>query len=196
MGRNVRPVPGTSGKKDEMTERDDILGLLAEQRNTLLITVRGIDDEQAARKTTVSDLTLGGVLKHLARGERSLVYLMKKADGEAPPGALDMNQYRMLPGETIADLVAEYVAAGKATDAVVSELSSLDETVLMPVYPWSPPEREWRTVRRMLLHLIRETAQHAGHADIIRESLDGANTTMQMGMDAGMTEEDFAAFEM
>jgi hypothetical protein len=179
-----------------MTERDDILGLLTEQRNTLLITVRGLDDEQAASRTTVSELTLGGVIKHLARGERSLVHLMTKRDGEAPPDALDMNQYRMLPGETIEDLVAEYAAAGKATDAAVGALSSVDEEILMPVYPWSPPERVWWTVRRLLLHLIRETAQHAGHADIIRESLDGANTTMQIGMDAGMTAEDFAAFEM
>ncbi len=46
--------------------------------------------------------------------------------------------------------------------------------------------RQWWTARRLLLHVLRETSHHSGHADIIRESLDGANTTMQMGADAGM----------
>ena len=178
-----------------MSERDDLIGLLAEQRSTLLITVRGIDDDQAARRTTVSDLTLGGVIKHLARAERSWVYLVTKGNGEAPPDAINTDQYRMSAGETIAGLVEEYVDAGRTTDETVTELSSLDKAVLLPVYPWSPPERQIWTARRLLLHVIRETAQHAGHADIIRESLDGANTTMQLGIDAGMTEEDFAALD-
>lgn len=175
------------------TERDDILGLLAEERQTLLITVRGVDDEQAARRTTVSELTLGGLIKHLAHGERLWMYVMTERNGEVPPDALNMDQHRMLPGETIADLVADYEAAGEETDAAVKALPTLDQTTLLPVYPWSPPERQWWTARHVLLHLIRETSQHAGHADIIREALDGASTTMQQGIDAGMTDEDFAA---
>jgi uncharacterized damage-inducible protein DinB len=175
------------------TERDDILGLFAEQRQTLLITVRGIDDEQAARRTTASELTLGGLIKHLAHGERLWMYVMTERNGEVPPDALNMDQHRMLPGETIAGLVADYVAAGEETEAAVKALPTLDQTTLLPVYPWSPPERQWWTARHVLLHLIRETSQHAGHADIIREALDGTSTTMQQGIDAGMTDEDFAA---
>jgi uncharacterized damage-inducible protein DinB len=177
-----------------MTERDDILGILAEQRDTVLITVRGMDDEQAARRTTVSALTLGGLIKHLAHTERSWIHVMTKADGEVPPGGIDMDQYRMKEGETLAGLLAEYASAAAETETAVAGLSSLDKAVPLPVYPWSPPERVWWSARRVLLHLIRETAQHAGHADIIRESLDGANTTMRMGADAGMTADDFAAF--
>jgi hypothetical protein len=59
--------------------------------------------------------------------------------------------------------------------------------VPLPNYPWFGGGGV-RWSRRILLHLIRETAQHAGHADIIRESLDGANTTMAMARDAGMTD--------
>jgi hypothetical protein len=125
-----------------MSERDDLLGLLAEQRSTLLITVRGIDDEQAARRRTVSDLTLGGVIEHLARAGRSWVYLVTEGNGEAPPDAINTDQHRMSPGETIAVLVEEYLNAGKATAETVVALSSLDQTVLLPVYPWSPPERQ------------------------------------------------------
>jgi hypothetical protein len=51
-------------------ERGELLGMLAEQRKTLLITVRGLSDAQAAHRTTVSDLTLGGLIKHLTQGER------------------------------------------------------------------------------------------------------------------------------
>jgi uncharacterized damage-inducible protein DinB len=174
-------------------ERHDILSLLAEQRETLLITVRGIDDEQAARRTTVSELTLGGVIKHLAHTERSWIHALTERNGEIPPGGLDMSQYTMAEGETLAGLIAEYAAAAEATETAVLALPSLAEMVPLAVYPWSPPERVSWSALRVLLHLIRETAQHSGHADIIREALDGANTTMQMGVDAGMNEEDFAA---
>jgi hypothetical protein len=54
-------------------------------------------------------------------------------------------------------------------------LPSLDLAHLLPDAPWFPPGTRW-TARRVLLHVIGETAQHAGHADIIRESLDGAKT--------------------
>jgi hypothetical protein len=59
----------------------------------------------------------------------------------------------------------------------VAALPDLDVSVPLPRTPWSPHDPGHWSVRRILLHLIRETAQHAGHADIIREALDGANTT-------------------
>ncbi|MDQ1017267.1 mycothiol transferase [Streptomyces afghaniensis] len=58
-------------------------------------------------------------------------------------------------------------------------LPDLGRRALLPTTPWSPPEPQYWSARRILLHLIRETAQHAGHADIIRETLDGASTTAQ-----------------
>lgn len=58
-------------------------------------------------------------------------------------------------------------------------LGDLDRSVPLPKSPWSPPETVYWPARRILLYLIRETAQHAGHADIIREALDGASTTAQ-----------------
>ncbi|MFF5522837.1 DinB family protein [Streptomyces coeruleorubidus] len=158
-------------------EKTDLSQALAEQRELLLITVRGLTDAQAAQRTTVSELTLGGIVKHLAQGEEAWTRIMTKGDGELPDGMLDMGQYRMAEGETLPALLDRYASAVRATDEAVAGLPDLGRRVLLPTTPWSPPEPEYWSARRILLHLIRETAQHAGHADIVREALDGANTT-------------------
>lgn len=160
-------------------ERGELLHALTEQRELLLITVRGITDAHAAQRTTASDLTLGGIVKHLTRGETVWTQIMATGDGKLPEGMLDMGQYRMADGETLAGLLEQYAVAARTTEEVVSDLRDLDRSVPLPSTPWSPPETVYWSARRILLHLIRETAQHAGHADIIRESLDGASTTDQ-----------------
>ncbi|MEV6646882.1 DUF664 domain-containing protein [Amycolatopsis sp. NPDC051371] len=159
-------------------EHDDLLGLLAEVRKRLLIPVRDISDADAARRTTVSELTLGGLIRHLATGERMWLQVLKSADGSLPDGMLDTTQYSM--SETLAHWVSAYASAATETDAYVRSLPSLDVEVQLPMTPWSPPEPQFWSARRIVLHLIHETAQHAGHADIIRESLDGANSTAQL----------------
>jgi hypothetical protein len=58
---------------------------------------------------------------------------------------------------------------------MVTALPSLDTSQPLPEAPWFPPGTKW-SARRVLLHILAETAQHAGHADIIREALDGAKT--------------------
>ncbi|WP_430332429.1 DinB family protein [Rhodococcus sp. ACT016] len=167
-------------------ERADILALLADQRHNFLITMRGIDDEQARARTTVSELTLGGLLKHVARTEQNWVTTILERDETAEfDMEWAMQQYRMTEEETVAQLLAEYEETVRATEAAVASLDDLDMLVPLATAPWAP-EREWWTARRVLLHILRETAHHSGHADIIRESLDGANTTLQMGADAGM----------
>ncbi|MEU3937021.1 DinB family protein [Streptomyces sp. NPDC029044] len=158
-------------------EKTDLLAAFAEQRALLLITLHGVTDEQAARRTTVSELTLGGIVKHLAQGEETWTQIMTKGDGELPDGMLDMGQYRMAGGDTLPALLERYARAAHATEEAVAALADLDVGVPLPKTPWSPPEPEYWSARRILLHLIKETAQHAGHADIIREALDGANTT-------------------
>ncbi len=160
-------------------ERGELLQALAEQRELFLITLRGLTDEQAARRTTVSELTLGGILRHLVSGERAWTQILVKGDGQLPGGMLDMEQYRMGPGDTLEELLRQYAAVAETTDDAVADLPDLDRTVPLPATPWSPPEPVRWSARRILLHLIQETTQHAGHADIIRESLDGASSTAQ-----------------
>ncbi len=81
----------------------------------------------------------------------------------------------MLPGDTLAGLLAAYEQVSRRTDDLVASLPDLDSSHPLPEAPWFEPGKRW-SARRVLLHVIAETAQHAGHADIIRESLDGART--------------------
>lgn len=161
------------------SEKTDLLAAFAEQRALLLITVRGLTDAQAGRRTTVSELTLGGIVKHLATGEEMWTRIMSERDGELPEGMLDTAQYHMAEDDTLPALLERYASAARATEEAVAALPDLDVGVPLPKTPWSPPEPEFWSARRILLHLIRETAQHAGHADLVRETLDGANTTAQ-----------------
>jgi hypothetical protein len=72
-------------------------------------------------------------------------------------------------------VLADYAEAAMRTDELVRTLPDLNATQPLPSAPWFPPGARW-SARRTLMHIITETAQHAGHADIIRESLDGAKT--------------------
>jgi hypothetical protein len=164
-------------------ERAEILGTLAKHRGFLRHTTRDLTDEQAARRTTVSELCLGGLIKHVAATEKNWVDFIE----EGPSALGDFssmtqedfearaNEFRMLPGETLAGLLDEYEEVARRTEKVVAALPGLDVSWPLPEAPWFEPGARW-SARRVLLHLIAETAQHAGHADIIRESLDGAKT--------------------
>jgi len=76
--------------------------------------------------------------------------------------------------DTLDGLLAAYEDVAAATDGLVAELD-LDQSYPLPKAPWFEPGASW-SVRRVLLHLIAETSQHAGHADILRESIDGQKT--------------------
>ncbi|MFB8276744.1 mycothiol transferase [Nocardia colli] len=158
-------------------EREDLISILADQRDLFRITVRGIDDEQARRRTTASELTLGGLLHHLISCERHWTTVLIERDETAAldPAQFD-GEYVMAEGETVAGLLAEWDEVAAATAELIRTVDSLDTSVPTPTAPWSP-ERIWWTVRYTLLHILREIAHHSGHADIIREELDGANST-------------------
>lgn len=85
------------------------------------------------------------------------------------------DEFRMLPGETLSGLLADYAEVADRTEALVAGLPDLNVSHPLPKAPWFDENAHW-TARKVLLHIIAETAQHAGHADIIRESLDGAKT--------------------
>jgi hypothetical protein len=164
-------------------ERADLAETLGTHRRFLRYTVRGLTDEQAAQRTTASELTLGGLIKHVAAAERQWAEFI--VHGATAMGGGDAMHpevlaswaggFRMEPGETLAGLLAGYDAVAKQTDHLVATLPDLDAGHPLPEAPWFPPGATW-SARRALLHIIAETAQHAGHADIIRESLDGSKT--------------------
>lgn len=156
-------------------ERADLVQTLGRHRGFLRHTVRGLTDEQAAARSTVSELCLGGLIKHVAVTEDAW---MRFAVGgaEAMQGVpVDWaNGFRMVEGETLAGLLDRYAEVAARTDELIATLD-LDSAQALPVAPWFEPGASW-SVRRVLLHLIAETAQHAGHADILREAIDGAKT--------------------
>jgi hypothetical protein len=172
----------TAGQVTMTGERADLKQALAKQRYFLRFTVRDVTDEQAAQRTTASELCLGGVIKHVTAAERQWVRFILEGPsamggGWEDEGAVSswLDGFRMLPGETLASLLAEYDAVASQTDALVATLPDLDSSHPLPEAPWFEQGARW-SARRALLHVIAETAQHAGHADIIRESLDGAKS--------------------
>jgi hypothetical protein len=162
-------------------ERADLADTLAKRRGFLRFTTRDLTDEQAARRTTVSELCLGGIIKHVTDVERNWARFI--VEGPAAAGRWDdparmqawRDGFQMLPGETLAGLLDDYAAAAAQTDELLATQPDLNATQPLPEAPWYAPGATW-SVRSVLLHIIGETSQHAGHADIIREAIDGAKT--------------------
>ncbi|RKT53906.1 DinB family protein [Saccharothrix australiensis] len=157
------------------TEQADLLATLANHRRFLRFTAEGLTDEQASATPTASALCVGGLIKHVRDVEEGWIRfavggaeLMESVEGDWENG------FRMVPGETLSGLLAAYEETARKTEEIVAGLD-MDTAHPLPVAPWFEPGASW-TVRRVLLHLIAETSQHAGHADIIRETLDGQKT--------------------
>jgi uncharacterized damage-inducible protein DinB len=160
------------------TERADLLEALTAHRNFLRFTVRGLTDEQATQRPTASELTLAGLIKHVAGTEAAWVRFI-----EGGPEAMSSDwspeawarEWRLEPGQTLAGVLDDYAAVAAHTDELVAGLPDLDVSHPLPAAPWFPAGAR-RSARRVFLHLIAETAQHAGHADILRETIDGQKT--------------------
>jgi uncharacterized damage-inducible protein DinB len=162
-------------------ERADLLSTLAKHRGLLRFTVRELTDEQARRRTTVSELTLGGLIKHVAHVERGWADFVRRGpealgDQASPEGwQAHANSFRMTEQETLDGVLARYAEVAAATDDLVRSVPDLGHDHPLPEAPWFPPGERW-SARRVFLHVVAETAQHAGHADLLREALDGAKS--------------------
>ena len=163
----------------ERAQLDDLLTTLAKHRGFLRQTLDGVTDAQAAERSTVSALCLGGLVKHVGAVEQQWARFIVEG-----PSVMAMTPesyaehaatFRMAPGETVAGLLADYDAIARNTEETARSLPTLDTSQPLPEAPWFEPGASW-SARRVLLHMIAETAQHAGHADIIREAIDGAKT--------------------
>jgi uncharacterized damage-inducible protein DinB len=169
--------------QDLEAERSDLLAMLGKHRHFLRYTTRDLTDEQARARTTVSELTLGGLIKHVTLVERNWARFIVEGPDDAGSGADRreavvahwQDQFRLLDSETLAGVLADYELTAAATDELVATVPDLSATQPLPSAPWFPAGERW-SARRVLMHVIAETAQHAGHADIIRESIDGAKS--------------------
>jgi uncharacterized damage-inducible protein DinB len=152
-----------------MDERQQVLAVLEFARQSLSRMFADVTEEQARATPTASALCLGGILKHVTYGETIWVDFI--VDGHKVD---DLDRYaasfRVEPGETVAGLLDAYATTAKRTEEVIAGLPDLETAHKLPEAPWYPPDTAWNA-REVLLHLLHETAQHAGHADIIKESL-------------------------
>ena len=161
-------------------ERRDLLQALAVHREFLRTTARDLTDAQAAHASTVSALCVGGLIKHVAHTESGWAdFIVLGPSALAFSGESDYEEhassFRMEPGETLASILERYDAVARRTDELVASIPDLDASHPLPEAPWYEPGATW-SARRVVVHIIAETAQHAGHADIVREAIDGSRT--------------------
>jgi hypothetical protein len=160
-------------------ERADILETLRAHRFFLRNTARDLTDEQAATRSTVSELTIGGLIKHVAITEAGWLDFIENGPSSVEITEDDYREhalgFQMLEGETLQVLLDRYEEVANRTDELVATLPDLDLSHPLPPAPWFKPGAT-RSARRVFMHIIAETSQHAGHADIIREAIDGAKT--------------------
>jgi uncharacterized damage-inducible protein DinB len=158
-------------------ERADLIETLDKHRGFLRYTVRDLTDEQATQRPTASQLTLAGVVKHVAETESTWTRFIEQGPAAFGDGSIESwtSQWELQPGETLATVLAHYEEVGRRTDELVATLPDLDVDHPLPPAPWFQKGARW-SARRAIVHILAETAQHAGHADILRESIDGQKT--------------------
>lgn len=150
-------------------ERAVLEAFLDFHRAVVLGKVRGLADDQASRRLVPSLTTLAGLLKHLAMVERNWFGCL--FDPEPGESYLTSEEeaaasFTLDPGDTLDTLVAAYGAACARSRRIAARFD-LDHVV-------PHPQLGEVSLRWVLVHLIEETARHAGHADILRELTDGA----------------------
>lgn len=154
-------------------ERGALLAFLEAQRGGVRRAVLGLSDDQAAQRPSASELSLSGLVKHVAQTEQGW---LEKAQQRPQSIVRDESNWRLSfqleEGETLAGMLAFWEEVARRTEDFIRSVPSLDDTFPLPALPWYPPGAR-QSMRWLVLHLIEETARHAGHADIIRESLDG-----------------------
>jgi hypothetical protein len=169
-------------------EREGLLAFLAQQRDGIRNAAHGLTDGQALSRPSVSELSIAGLVKHMALGERNwMVTFLEEGDSSAFGNGDDHTRgFALRDGETLADVLDLYMQVAKETERIVGGLADLGAP-LTPTpggIPWLPEGVVW-SPRWVLLHLIEETARHAGHADIIRETIDGATCWVLMAQAEG-----------
>ena len=180
-------------------ERDALRVFLEYHQSSYLAVAFGLSDEQARSKPTVSALSIGGLIKHAAGVQKGWAQRAASAPAFPPRDERPMeeimaeyaDQYVMRDDETLEQLLDELRKQNEETLRVIAE-ADLDTAVPVPHdVPWFPQDIDHWSVRWVVLHLIEELTRHAGHADIIRESIDGATMYELMAANEGWPESDW-----
>ena len=187
-------MPGTA--PPVATEREAISTFLRQQHDGIRFAAYGLTDEQAHQVSSRSAISIANLVKHVTHTERTWMEraragVVLPADdrpmadraawshgetGRSPGSAKEYGDDWNADGETIQDLMAAFdVVAHDTEGAALDESLDLDQPVPVPRdAPWFPKDIDAWSVRWVYFHLIEELARHAGHADIVREHVDGA----------------------
>lgn len=162
-GRRIHRV------SDRNTPEKETLGrYLDTYRKIVEWKLEGLSREDVVRQMVPSGTSLLGIVKHLAYVERwwfQAVIGGKTVDSPSSEEDPDAD-WRIEGGETADEIIQLYRNECEQSRTIVEQLHSLDETF--------PVDDEQVSARRILIHMVEETARHAGHADILRELIDGA----------------------
>lgn len=163
-------------------ERDALCQFLTYHQSAFVAVAYGLTDDQARATPTTSALSVGGLIKHATGVQRTWLRRIEAAPHapEADSRSLEerraafQDEFVMRPDESLAGVLDDYARQNAETLRTV-RTADLDAAVPVPRdAPWFPADIEAWSVRWVVNHLLGELARHAGHADIIRESLDGA----------------------
>lgn len=145
----------------EGDERETLHALIQYQRDSLVRKVTGVDEVAARRPIVDSGTNLLWLVKHMTRAEA--LWILHRFAGQG----VDIPNDSVTTDDTLMAAIATYRKTWRRTDAVVMATTSLDEPC-REVGEEAPVNLRW-----VLMHLLEETARHAGHADVLRELIDG-----------------------
>ena len=171
MAEPTTPLPTEEAPADD--ERTTLLAFLDYQRAVLARKVEGLTDEQARwAACPPSDLTLLGLIRHMADVERSWFRRSLLAEdappifyGAAHPSGDDDGDFHPPPGATVTEALARLRVEIDVANRNIAA-ASLDDI--------ERRERSTYSLRWILVHMIEEYARHCGHADLLRQAVDGA----------------------
>jgi uncharacterized damage-inducible protein DinB len=165
MPGNVPPVEG---------ERANLLAYLEQQRYGIRLTAFGLTDDQARATPTASALSVGGLIKHVTATERTWMSIIQQRQKAGTDDTAYGEDFIVGAEETLRDILEDNERCGRETEAIIADIADLGQAVPVPKgVPWFPDDVEAWSVRWVLLHVMEEIARHAGHADILREHIDG-----------------------
>ncbi|WP_327392080.1 DinB family protein [Streptomyces sp. NBC_01186] len=165
-------VTGFSARGDvrpplvEAGEKETLRAFLGYLREAVIAKAAGVTDEVGLTPGVPSGTSLLGLIKHLTLVEQNWFEWAYAGRGEGEPAE---DSEPPAPGETARTLIAAYQEAIRKTDEIVADCDDLARPGVRSLRETAPPSLRW-----VLVHMIEETARHAGHADILREQTDGA----------------------
>jgi len=145
------------------SESETLREFLDYLRESVVLKLEGLDEASARRSMVPSGTSLLWLVKHLTGVE---VAWFQYALVGRPPSQRDPGQ--LSPADTVASVIGDYRVTVAASNAILDEHEDVESPCARGLTTKEPLSLRW-----VLVHMVEETARHAGHADILREQIDG-----------------------